>query len=62
MRVVNETVSPVQPFAAPLQHAVERPLAAPAVRLRAREAGVDLHHSRSSFALRCLKKLTSVQV
>ncbi|MBW7961359.1 dihydrolipoamide acetyltransferase family protein [Bradyrhizobium sp. BR 10261] len=31
-----------QPSAAPLHPAVERPLAAPAVRLRAREAGVDL--------------------
>src|SRR5581483_1220934 len=31
-----------QPSASPLHHAVERPLAAPAVRLRAREAGVDL--------------------
>src|SRR5262245_12011483 len=37
-----------QPFATPLHHAGERPLAAPAVRLRAREAGVDLRQLRGT--------------
>ncbi|MDA9432309.1 dihydrolipoamide acetyltransferase family protein [Bradyrhizobium sp. CCBAU 51627] len=37
-----------QPSASPLHHAVERPLAAPAVRLRAREAGVDLRQIRGT--------------
>ena len=37
-----------QPFATSLHRADERPLAAPAVRLRAREAGVDLHQLRGT--------------
>lgn len=36
------------PSASPLHPAVERPLAAPAVRLRAREAGVDLRQIRGT--------------
>ncbi|MBB4362382.1 2-oxoisovalerate dehydrogenase E2 component (dihydrolipoyl transacylase) [Bradyrhizobium sp. CIR18] len=37
-----------QPSAAPPHHAGDRPLAAPAVRLRAREAGVDLRQIRGT--------------
>ncbi|WFU39600.1 dihydrolipoamide acetyltransferase family protein [Bradyrhizobium sp. CB82] len=37
-----------QPSAAPLDRAGDRPLAAPAVRLRAREAGVDLRQIRGT--------------
>ncbi|WP_439409182.1 dihydrolipoamide acetyltransferase family protein [Bradyrhizobium sp. DASA03076] len=37
-----------KPSAAPLHHGAERPLAAPAVRLRAREAGVDLRQIRGT--------------
>ncbi|MBR0931971.1 dihydrolipoamide acetyltransferase family protein [Bradyrhizobium jicamae] len=37
-----------QPSAGPLHHAGDRPLAAPAVRLRAREAGVDLRRVRGT--------------
>jgi hypothetical protein len=39
---------PLQPFATPLRSEGERPLAAPAVRLRAREAGVDLRQLRGT--------------
>ncbi|SCB07725.1 2-oxoisovalerate dehydrogenase E2 component (dihydrolipoyl transacylase) [Bradyrhizobium shewense] len=38
----------LQPSAAPRHHADDRPLAAPAVRLRAREAGVDLRQIRGT--------------
>lgn len=37
-----------RPGAASLHHAANRPLAAPAVRLRAREAGIDLHQIRGT--------------
>ncbi|MGY3551488.1 2-oxoisovalerate dehydrogenase E2 component (dihydrolipoyl transacylase) [Bradyrhizobium sp. USDA 4472] len=37
-----------QPSASQLNHAIERPLAAPAVRLRAREAGLDLRQIRGT--------------
>jgi 2-oxoisovalerate dehydrogenase E2 component (dihydrolipoyl transacylase) len=39
---------PLQPFATPPRREGERPLAAPAVRLRAREAGIDLRLLRGS--------------
>lgn len=39
---------PLQPFATPPRRDGERPLAAPAVRLRAREAGIDLRQLRGT--------------